>query len=280
MIKDQYAVIGNPIEHSLSPKIHSAFAKQTNQALTYERILAPFDAFSQTVTQFIERGGLGLNVTLPFKQQAFELATKKSQDAIDAQAVNTLVFHEDGVVEGCNTDGMGLIQDLTHNHHYCLRQKRILIIGAGGAVRGILAPLLAQAPSSITIANRTKSTAQRLADHFELSGGVEALSLDELDCGPFDLVINAVSVAASHELTLPDGLIGKHTWCYDLNYTRDHHTPFTLYAKEQNAEKVLDGFGMLVEQAAASFYIWRGVYPDTSEALQFSFGNLEIRYSG
>lgn len=260
----QYAVIGNPIEHSLSPLIHKLFSEQTGKLLTYEKVLAPIDQFKETVTQFVERGGKGLNVTLPFKQQAFEMATKKSQAAIDAQAVNTLVFHDDGLIEGCNTDGMGLIQDLKHNHHYSLHQKRILILGAGGAVRGIVAPLLEQAPSSLVIANRTKEKATRLAQQFELLGKLEARALDELDDGPYDFIIHGTSLREENSIVLESHLIGSHTWCYDLNYDAKQSTSFVRFAEGRGAKKALDGLGMLVEQAAASFYIWHGIYPDTS----------------
>jgi shikimate dehydrogenase len=263
----QYAVIGNPVDHSLSPFIHNLFAEQLGHTLSYEPILAPLDSFGETVSAFMERGGNGVNITLPFKQQAFELSTKKSQSAIDAQAVNTLVFHDDGLVEGCNTDGMGLVQDLTHNNHYCLRQKRILIIGAGGAVRGIIAPLLEQAPGQIIIANRTKEKALRLVEQFELLGDLEARSLDELDDGPYDLIFHGTSVRDKNGLDFHPNLIGEHTWCYDLNYDPKQDTPFVAWAKGRGAKKALDGLGMLVEQAAASYYIWHGVYPDTADIL-------------
>lgn len=262
----QFVVIGNPVDHSLSPIIHQLFAKQTGVELSYETLLAPLDGFSATVTQFIERGGYGANVTLPFKEQAFEIATKKSQAAIDARAVNTLVFHDEGLVEGCNTDGMGLIQDLTHNHHYSIRQKRILVIGAGGAVRGIVAPLLEQAPASLTIANRTKQKAVMLAEQFELLGKVTASGLDELDRGPYDLVIHGTSVR-DDELAYASSWVGPGSWCYDLNYAAGRQTDFVTWARQQQVAQALDGLGMLVEQAAASFYIWHGVYPDTAPVI-------------
>ncbi|PHQ81428.1 MAG: shikimate dehydrogenase [Coxiella sp. (in: Bacteria)] len=265
---DAYAVFGNPIEHSLSPDIHKMFAEQTSQALTYEKIQAPLDDFSATITAFVERGGKGANVTLPFKVQAFQLASKKSQAAIDAQAVNTLVFHDDGTVEGCNTDGMGLIQDLTHNHHYSLRQKRILILGAGGAVRGIVAPLLEQAPDKLVIANRTQAKAMSLAEQFQFMGSIEGRGLDAIDDGPYDLILQGTSLRDDQTIALPDTLVGAHTWCYDLNYNREAQTPFVSWAVGRGAQKALDGVGMLVEQAAAAFYIWRGIYPDTSAAIQ------------
>ena len=268
MEQKQYAVIGNPVDHSLSPFIHKMFAEQTGEDLSYETILSPLDEFSQTVTAFVERGGCGANVTLPFKQQAFELSVEKSQAAIEAHAVNTLVFHDDGLIEGCNTDGMGLVQDLTHNFHYSLRQKRILVIGAGGAVKGIIAPLHEQAPARIVIANRTKEKATGLAKQFELVGDTEGCGLDELYDEPFDLIIHGTSVRDEAGITLPSGLIGEQTWCYDLNYDNKQQTPFVRWAVGHGAKKSMDGIGMLVEQAAASYYIWHGVYPDTSEVLQ------------
>ena len=264
---DQYAVIGNPISHSLSPDIHRLFAIQTGQELSYEKILAPLDLFEETVMSFIERGGKGMNVTLPFKEQAFLLATKKSQEAIDAEAVNTLVFHENGVIEGHNTDGAGFIQDLTHNHHYSLRQKRILIIGCGGAVKGIIGPLLKQAPAQIIIANRTPEKSVGLARHFELMGHVEGCGLDGLSEGPFDLIIHGTSVRHPEALAFPAELMSHQTWCYDLNYDRSQKTPFVQWADLNGAAKALDGIGMLVEQAAVSFRIWRGVYPNTKDVL-------------
>lgn len=263
----QFAVIGNPVDHSLSPIIHKLFAEQTGVSLSYEPVLAPLDGFAATVTALIERGGYGANITLPFKEQAFELAIKKSQAAIDAHAVNTLVFHDDGLIEGCNTDGMGLVQDLTHNHHYSLRQKRILILGAGGAVRGIIAPLLEQAPAKLIIANRTKRKAELLATQFELFGKVEARGLDELNEGPYDLIIHGTSVRGEGELEFAPSLVGTHSWCYDLNYAANQQTPFVQWATSRGVERALDGLGMLVEQAAAAFYIWHGVYPDTDAVI-------------
>lgn len=264
---DQYAVIGNPIEHSLSPAIHRLFALQTGQQLSYEKILAPLDSFEETVTTFMKCGGKGMSVTLPFKERAFLFATKKSQEGMDAEAVNTLVFHDDGLIEGHNTDGAGFIQDLTHNHHYSLRQKRILIIGCGGAVKGIVGPLLKQAPAQLIIANRTKEKSIALAQHFELMGPVQGRGLDKLEDGPFDLVIHGTSVRTPEELVPPKGLISHHTWCYDLNYDRTEKTPFIQWAELHGAAKALDGIGMLIEQAAIAFRIWRGVYPNTKDML-------------
>ncbi len=273
----RYAVIGNPVDHSVSPIIHQLFSQQTGILLNYEKILAPLDLFPETVTAFWEAGGRGANITLPFKERAFEISTQKSQAAIDAQAVNTLVFHEDGLLEGCNTDGMGFIQDITHNQQYNLQHKRILIIGAGGAVRGIMAPLLEQVPASVTIANRSIEKARYLAEHFALLGPVEACSLDEFNDEPYDLIIHGTSAREHSVLHYSSQLISEHTWCYDLNYDTLHRTPFVNWAVVQGAQKAVDGLGMLVEQAAASYYIWHGIYPNTApilEALRNHLGEL------
>lgn len=266
---DQYAVIGNPIDHTLSPKIHLLFAMQTKQDLSYEKILSPLDQFESAVTSFIERGGKGMNVTLPFKERAFLLAHEKSPEASDAAAVNTLVFREDGRIEGHNTDGAGLIQDLTHNHHYSLRGKRVLIIGCGGAAKGIIGPLLKQAPAQLIIANRTAEKAVSLAMHFSSRGpAVQGRGLNDLLDGPFDLIIHGTSMRHSNDFIFPKGLIGDHSWCYDLNYDRYKKTSFVEWAERNNAAQVFDGIGMLIEQAAISFRIWRGVYPETKSILE------------
>ena len=264
---DHYAVVGHPIEHSLSPTIHRLFAEQTGQDLSYEKILAPLDAFEETIRGLIERGYKGVNVTLPFKERAFALASKRSSDALEAHAANTLVFRDDGVIEGHNTDGVGLVQDLTHNHHYSLRQKRILIIGCGGAVKGIVGPLMKQAPAQLIIANRTKEKSVELAEHFALFGHVHGCGLDDIGHEPYDLIIHGTSVRNTEDLVFPGHLVGEQSWCYDLNYDRVNKTPFVQWAELQGAAKALDGIGMLIEQAAISFRIWRGVYPDTKGIL-------------
>ncbi len=264
---DSYAVIGNPVSHSKSPLIHAEFAKQTEQALVYTAIEAPLDNFKETLKAFEASGGKGANITLPFKNQAFALADEHSDSALLAQAANTLVFR-DNIIFADNTDGPGLIQDLTGNHHYSLRQKHVLVIGAGGATKGILGPLLAQAPAHLFVANRTPEKAFALAKQFEMHGEIDGVGLSDIEKKPFDLIINSTSASITGEtLTLPEEIIGHKTWCYDLFYA-DEPTPFLAWAKQLGAENCLDGLGMLVEQAAGSFYLWRGAYPETKSVIE------------
>lgn len=265
---DQYAVIGNPIEHSKSPQVHAEFAKQTHQSLTYTKILSPIDAFEATVTEFKKKGGKGLNVTLPFKEQAFHFANELSPRASHAKAVNTLVFRSDGSIYGDSTDAVGLIRDLTRNHHFSLQNKNILLIGAGGATRSVVAPLLELNPKHITIANRTEEKAKALVKEFNTLGKLSATNLENFKDAPYDLIINTTSAGLTGSaLNLPDHLINKNTWCYDMVYGNTI-TPFLAWAKKLDAAQCLDGLGMLVEQAAESFFIWRGVHPETKPVIQ------------
>lgn len=264
---DQYAVIGNPVQHSLSPQIHSEFAKQTKQQLAYSKIEAPLDEFAKTVKAFQLQGGKGCNVTVPFKIEAFQLADHASDCAKQAGAANTLLFKEDGSIYADSTDGIGITQDLTNNNEYSIRQKLILLLGAGGAARAVIGPLLEQAPAKIIIANRTKSKAMELVERFRETGIVKGVGLDEFTGEPFDLIINATSAGLSDiDLNLPNSLITPSTCCYDMVYGK--LTQFLQWAESNNACLCLDGLGMLVEQAAASFYVWRGVYPDTKPVIQ------------
>jgi shikimate dehydrogenase len=258
---DRYAVFGHPIAHSKSPQIHAAFARQTGQDLTYEAILAPLDGFADSVAQFISAGGRGANVTVPFKEEAFRLANRLSPRAQRAGAVNTLSFDADGIL-GDNTDGAGLVADLTRNLHCMLAGKRILLLGAGGAARGVIEPLLEQKPSALVMANRTVSRAQELAELFGHS--VSACSFDAVDT-PFDLVINATAASLAGERPpLSPCVFTPDTLAYDLMYGRD--TPFLAFARTHGAATA-DGLGMLVEQAAEAFYLWRGVRPDTAPVI-------------
>jgi shikimate dehydrogenase len=258
---DRYAVFGHPIAHSKSPQIHAAFARQTGQDLTYEAILAPLDGFADSVAQFISAGGRGANVTVPFKEEAFRLANRLSPRAQRAGAVNTLSFDADGIL-GDNTDGAGLVADLTRNLHCMLAGKRILLLGAGGAARGVIEPLLEQKPSALVMANRTVSRAQELAELF--GHGVSACSFDAVDT-PFDLVINATAASLAGERPpLSPCVFTPDTLAYDLMYGRD--TPFLAFARTHGAATA-DGLGMLVEQAAEAFYLWRGVRPDTAPVI-------------
>lgn len=258
---DRYAVFGHPIAHSKSPQIHAAFARQTAQDMRYEAILAPLDGFAESVARFAAEGGRGANVTVPFKEEAFRLAARLTPRAERAGAVNTLVFEADGVL-GDNTDGAGLVADLTRNLQRRLSARRILLVGAGGAARGVIAPLLEQGPVELVIANRTVSRAQQLAELFD--GRVKVCGFDTLDT-PFDVVINATAASLAGELPpLPPQVFGAGTLAYDMMYGRD--TPFLAFARAHGADTA-DGLGMLVEQAAEAFYLWRGVRPDTAPVI-------------
>ena len=258
---DRYAVFGHPIAHSKSPLIHAAFARQTGQDMTYEAILAPIDGFAESVAAFVATGGRGANVTVPFKEEAYRLASRLTPRAQRAGAVNTLTFDADGIL-GDNTDGAGLVADLTRNLKRTLAGKRILLLGAGGAARGVVEPLLEQNPSALVIANRTVSRAQELAELF--GRGVRASSFEALE-GAFDLVVNATAASLAGELPpLSPQLFTPETLAYDMMYGRD--TPFLAFARAQGAATA-DGLGMLVEQAAEAFHLWRGVRPDTAPVI-------------
>ncbi|MCB1876601.1 MAG: shikimate dehydrogenase [Chromatiales bacterium] len=265
---DQYAVVGNPIEHSKSPEIHRMFAEQTGQKLEYRPLLAPLDGFRSSVEAFREAGGRGLNITVPFKLEAWEFASQRTNRAERAGAVNTLVFYPDGRILGDNTDGVGLIADLTRNHGLVLAGRRILVLGAGGAARGILGPLLDEGPEEIVIANRTAERAEMLAESFSNLGPVSGCGFDALSTREFDLIINATSASLEDSLPpLPGHVLSSDGCCYDLMYA-DKPTAFVLWGREHGALKSLDGLGMLVEQAAESFKLWRGLRPDTTSVIQ------------
>jgi shikimate dehydrogenase len=274
MMVDRYAVIGNPVEHSKSPLIHHAFAQQTGQAMRYEKVLAPIDGFKQTVMQLMQDGFKGANVTVPFKADAFALADHLTERAQDAGAVNTLIFNEQGIT-GDNTDGIGLVRDIEQNLHLPIAGKRVLLIGAGGAADGVLYPILAQRPALLVIANRSLDKALKMVEKVETSGdfllvSVNAQAFDELQGQSFDIVINATSTGISDtQLPLPNGLLADGALAYDMMYGKE--TPFMRYAKAQGAAKVVGGLGMLVEQAAEAFYVWRGVRPNSAALIkQFS----------
>ena len=261
---DRYAVMGNPIKHSKSPLIHKDFAHHSDQDMSYAAILVPKDKFAETVRAFFADGGKGLNITVPFKMEAYQLADELSDRAQRAGAVNTLISLSDGRLRGDNTDGVGMMRDITNNHDGRITNKRILIVGAGGAVRGVLAPLLQENPASVTIVNRTVEKALDLADKFADMGRVDGCSYEELPNEAFDWIINGTSASLSGELPpLPEGVIGEYTCCYDMMYSAEP-TPFNRWAVEQGAAKNFDGAGMLVEQAAESFRLWRGVMPPTA----------------
>lgn len=261
---DRYAVIGNPISHSKSPQIHKLFAEQTGQDMSYETIEAPLDGFTATVQRLRAEGYKGCNVTVPFKFEAFKLCDRLGERARDAKAVNTLLF-QDGKILGANTDGTGLLADIENNLGFKLMWKDALLLGAGGAASGVLWPLF-NAGVGVDIANRNIEKAKLLADEFTGSGTVYARRYEDLAGRKYDLVINATSSGLSDELPpLPDGLFKPGALAYDMMYGRE--TPFMAYARRQGAALVADGLGMLVEQAAEAFYLWRNVRPDTKPVL-------------
>jgi shikimate dehydrogenase len=260
---DRYGVIGHPIAHSKSPVIHRLFAEQTAQDISYEAFDISPEELSPRVRQLFAEGVRGLNVTVPHKTQVLTLASRLTSRAELAGAVNTLVVHADGSVEGDNTDGAGLVTDLRQNLRMRLAGKRILILGAGGATRGIVPALLDTGPRDIMIANRTVDRSQELAQDFRVLGKVLACQFQELGGQRFDLVINATSAGLKGEVPpFPTSILGPETLCYDLSYSMQD-TPFVTWARDNGAGRACQGWGMLVEQAAESFYVWRGVRPDT-----------------
>ena len=265
---DRYAVFGNPIKHSRSPAIHKLFAEQTGQELEYEAQLVALDAFPQAVEAFCKTGGKGLNITVPFKQTAFDLAGNLSPRAKRAGAVNTLVLHDVDDYYGDNTDGIGLARDLIRNHSLILAGKKILILGAGGAVRGVLDPLLGNKPTQLTVANRTVEKAIALAETFSDAGNINGCGFDDLAHQSFDVIINATSASLKGEMpNLPRSIVYDQSFCYDMMYASEP-TVFMRWAETNGAGHISDGLGMLVEQAAESFSIWRGIEPDTRPVIQ------------
>jgi shikimate dehydrogenase len=265
---DRYAVFGFPIKHSKSPQIQQLFAEQTKQALRYTAHEVPADEFKESVDLFFSRGGKGLNCTLPLKELAWAYADKKTGRAEVSKAVNTLAMQKDGTILGDNTDGCGLIADLTINYGVSLRNSRILILGAGGATRGIIAPIFECSPSRLTIVNRTADKAKDLAEGFRNLGSIEGCGYAEIQGQQFDLIINATSTSLYDELPpLTDDLLAESGICYDLAYGRKP-TSFVRWGASHKAKKSLDGLGMLVEQAAESFFLWRGVRPKTKPVIE------------
>lgn len=263
---DRYAVVGNPIAHSKSPQIHAAFAKQTGQHISYEAMLAPLDGFAATVQDLIAQGYNGANVTVPFKFEAFALCDDLSARAFAAGAVNTLTF-ENGKINGDNTDGAGLINDITLNLGVALQGAQILMLGAGGAAQGVLLPLLNAKPAGITIANRSLEKAQLMVQKIAPQNAVCNMTISHYEHlqGEFDLIINATSTGLSDSaLPIPNSIFAKNCLAYDMMYGRE--TPFMAQARANGAQAA-DGLGMLVEQAAEAFYLWRGVRPETASVL-------------
>ena len=268
---DRYAVIGNPVAHSKSPFIHAEFARQTGQDLVYERILAPLDGFEAAVNDFRAEGGKGLNVTVPFKLEAFQIADERGVRAEEAQAVNTLKF-EGATIYGDNTDGIGLARDIQANLGYHLVGRDILLMGAGGAAQGALGRLLDAGPARVVIANRTVDKAERLAQRFRAARALAADALSASSYGAlagrqFHIIVNSTSASLDDTVPdLPDGLFARDSLAYDMMYGKGI-TPFLEMALAQGAGRCADGLGMLVEQAAESFFIWRGVRPRTGQVI-------------
>jgi len=267
---DFYAVIGNPIEHSKSPVIHHAFAQLTHQDIQYERVLAPLDEFAETVYGLISNGFKGANVTVPFKLEAFAMASRLTERAQDAGAVNTLIFDSDGLI-GDNTDGVGLVRDITQNIGVSFAGKRVLLIGAGGASEGVLHPILAEQPALLIITNRTLDKALNMVKRVEARDdmvfvSINAYAFDDLEGQQFDIVINATSAGLSDShLPLPNSIFAPNALAYDMMYGRT--TPFMAFALQQGAV-VFGGLGMLIEQAAEAFSVWRGIRPPTAPVIE------------
>lgn len=264
---DRYGLVGHPVEHSRSPLIHTVFARQTRQRLTYELIDAEPAAFETAVRGFGAAGGKGLNVTVPHKEAAFALCDETSPAAQAARAVNTISIAE-GRLRGDNTDGVGFIRDVTVNLRQTLAGRRIVILGAGGAARGIIGPLLAEQPAELTIANRTKDRADQLVAQFASAALVARTFAELAELPPMDVLVNATSAGLKGETPpFPSSLIGPQTFCYDLVYGSSA-TPFVVWARSHGAGRAVQGWGMLVEQAAESFALWRGIRPDTKALLK------------
>lgn len=264
---DRYAVMGNPVAHSKSPRIHTLFAEQTGQDLQYTAILVKAGEFPRRVAEFQAGGGRGLNVTVPFKEEAWALSARHSDRAKRAGAVNTLILDADGGYFGDNTDGAGLVRDLKYNHGCTLTGRRILLVGAGGAARGVLEPVLAERPALLVIANRTAGRAVELARNFCDLGRIEGCGLDALQGQSFDVLVNATAAGLSGQVPdLPASVVTPESWCYDMMYG-DEPTAFVRWSDTHGAARAIDGLGMLVEQAAESFYLWRRIRPDTAAVI-------------
>jgi shikimate dehydrogenase len=264
---DRYAVIGHPVAHSRSPFIHARFAEQTHQALEYGTIDATPAQFEAEVRGFFAAGGKGLNVTVPHKEAAFRLVAELTPRAQAARAVNTLAIAKNGGLLGDNTDGAGLARDLLNNQRVAIAGRRLLLLGAGGAARGVLAPLLGLRPSALTIVNRSVQRAQELVAMFADAGPLRAIGYEQLGEESFDIVINATAASLAGELPpLPPRIVTAQSICYDMAYGREE-TPFVHWALQRGVARAVDGLGMLVEQAAESFHLWRGLRPDTASVL-------------
>lgn len=264
---DTYAVVGNPVAHSKSPFIHARFAQQTGRIMHYTALLAPLDGFEQTVLDFRKTGGKGMNITVPFKFEAFTLASRLTDRANAARAVNTFRFEEKEEILGDNTDGVGLVRDIEVNLNFPLAGKRILLMGAGGAASGVILPLLQQQPGLLVIANRTPDKAASLRRQFTSHGNITAGHYHDFAGQRFDLIINATSASLHNELPPVPADLFRNAFAYDMLYS-SRLTPFLELARVQGAGYLADGAGMLVEQAAESFLLWHGIRPETQTVIR------------
>lgn len=277
--QSQYGVMGNPIAHSKSPLIFRLFNQQCKIEKPYEAILVPVMRFTDAIISFQQFGGLGLNVTLPFKQQAFLLMDELGPYAKQAGAVNTIVFKSDDTRWGENTDGIGFLRDLLHNQNGKIEGKRVLVIGAGGGARGILGPVLNEKPASVVLTNRTVSKAETIAQDFSSIGEICVKSYLDINKQEYDLIINATSASLLDTLPpLPNSLLRTRPWCYDMAYS-EQSTPFLIWARQNGATRCIDGLGMLVEQAAESFYLWHNLRPQTREIIHRVRARTQTSYS-
>lgn len=263
--RETYAVIGNPIAHSRSPWLHQQFAKQIRKTIDYLTIESPLDSFHKTVHRFQQQGGKGLNITTPFKQEAVHLVGQCTERAKLAKAVNVITMKDNGELTGENTDGIGFIRDITRNHGIVLLGKRILLIGAGGAARGILGPILQECPAQLVITNRTINKAEKLVDEFQDLGN---LNVEEKPIGEFDIIINATSFSLGNNLFVLPNAITPSTFFYDIRYTT---TEYSASTTRGFPNKVVNGWGMLVEQAAEAFFLWHTIMPNTKSLLKISY---------
>ena len=261
---DRYAVVCNPVAHSLSPRIHTEFARATDESLQYQAVEIATDAFAAGIAALQQQGFRGLNVTVPFKREAWELCNSLSSRARIAGAVNTLCLQSDGTIHGDNTDGVGLVRDLVDNLKIEIKQRNILILGAGGAVRGVLEPLLAQSPARITVANRSVDKARALALDFTSVGNIEVVAYNQIEPGGYHLIINATAAGLSNQIPPVSAAVLEGTGvCYDMMYNLKAPTAFVEWSIANGMKRSHDGLGMLVEQAAEAFHLWRGVRPAT-----------------
>jgi len=276
MEKGGFAVFGNPIQHSKSPIIHTLFAQQYAQQIEYRAVHVGLDDFVQATSRFFEAGGAGLNVTVPFKHEAFALAHRNSERSLRAGAVNVLTLADDGLIDGDNTDGIGLIRDLIANLGWTVQGLRVLLVGAGGAARGVLEPLLREQPRELLVVNRTAARAAALASEFADIGPLEGGAFDLIGARQFDLIINATSAGLSGAVpALPSSMLAENSRCYDMVYGAVQ-TPFLRWSADHAAGAVSDGLGMLVEQAAEAFYLWRQLRPETYSVISQLRAAMEV----